>query len=107
VFVLVVSFIFVVGYNPQQYKIKHKIESMKIMLLMLRFLFLLVFVLVVDFVFVVGYNPHQHKTQDQKHENHVFTVAFFNMGVFVLVIDFAFVVRYNPQPHKTQDYALL
>jgi len=36
VFVLVVSFMFVVGYNPQQ-KIKHKIENMKIMLLMLRF----------------------------------------------------------------------
>jgi len=56
---------------------------------------------VVDFVFVVGYNPHQHKTQYQKHENHVFTVAFFTLDVFVLVIDFAFVTRYNPQPHKT------
>jgi uncharacterized membrane protein YhaH (DUF805 family) len=63
-----------------------------------------VFVLVVDFVFVVGYNPHQHKTQYQKHENHVFTVAFFTLDVFVLVIDFAFVVRYN---HKTQDYAFV
>jgi uncharacterized membrane protein YsdA (DUF1294 family) len=62
---------------------------MKIMLLMLHFYFL-VFGLMVDFGFVVGYNPHQHKTQDQKHENHVFTVAFFTLDVFVLVVDFAF-----------------
>jgi len=107
VFLLVVNFMFVVGYNPQQHKIKHKIKNMKIMLLMLRF-FIFVGVCFSGW-FCVCCRLQSSSTQNirSKAWKSCFYCCVFYFVCFCFSDWFCICCEYNPQPHKTQDYVFV